>query len=53
METLESQFNELIASLAIHAKIGRWGSLESPFYEISEDQHGCFIYHQVKMNTIW
>nr|ATL62760.1 RNA polymerase beta subunit [Lasianthus sp. Kainulaninen et al. 17] len=26
----------LIGSLAIHAKIGRWGSLESPFYEISE-----------------
>nr|YP_008994387.1 RNA polymerase beta subunit [Viviania marifolia]AGV02816.1 RNA polymerase beta subunit [Viviania marifolia] len=26
----------LIGSLAIHAKIGHWGSLESPFYEISE-----------------
>nr|WBR76459.1 RNA polymerase beta subunit [Ceratostigma minus] len=26
----------LIGSLAIHAKIGFWGSLESPFYEISE-----------------
>ncbi|KAI5343690.1 hypothetical protein L3X38_011566 [Prunus dulcis] len=26
----------LIGSLAIHAKIGYWGSLESPFYEISE-----------------
>ncbi|XP_065859439.1 DNA-directed RNA polymerase subunit beta-like [Euphorbia lathyris] len=26
----------LIGSLAIHAKIDHWGSLESPFYEISE-----------------
>nr|YP_009141419.1 RNA polymerase beta subunit [Lathyrus odoratus]AIL55945.1 RNA polymerase beta subunit [Lathyrus odoratus] len=26
----------LVGSLAIHARIGRWGSLESPFYEISE-----------------
>uniref|UniRef100_A0A2N9GTC8 DNA-directed RNA polymerase n=1 Tax=Fagus sylvatica TaxID=28930 RepID=A0A2N9GTC8_FAGSY len=26
----------LIGSLAIHARIGHWGSLESPFYEISE-----------------
>nr|YP_009493863.1 RNA polymerase beta subunit [Triosteum pinnatifidum]AWN57813.1 RNA polymerase beta subunit [Triosteum pinnatifidum]URQ21482.1 RNA polymerase beta subunit [Triosteum pinnatifidum] len=26
----------LIGSLAIHARVGRWGSLESPFYEISE-----------------
>src|ERR1044072_3696345 len=26
----------LIGSLAIHARIGRWGSIESPFYEISE-----------------
>ncbi|KAL5581009.1 hypothetical protein UlMin_013451 [Ulmus minor] len=25
----------LIRSLAIHARIGHWGSLESPFYEIS------------------
>lgn len=41
METLESQFNEFIASLAIHAKIGRWGSLESPFYEISERSKGA------------
>ena len=43
METLESQFNELIASLAIHAKIGRWGSLESPFYEISRGTDALFI----------
>nr|YP_010308534.1 RNA polymerase beta subunit [Tripterygium wilfordii]UFR82722.1 RNA polymerase beta subunit [Tripterygium wilfordii]ULU22335.1 RNA polymerase beta subunit [Tripterygium wilfordii]WMW14063.1 RNA polymerase beta subunit [Tripterygium wilfordii]WMW14148.1 RNA polymerase beta subunit [Tripterygium wilfordii]WMW14233.1 RNA polymerase beta subunit [Tripterygium wilfordii] len=27
----------LIGSLAIHAKIGHWGSLESPFYEIFEE----------------
>ena len=26
----------LIGSLAIHARIGHWGSLQSPFYEISE-----------------
>ncbi|KAM3708051.1 hypothetical protein ACB098_02G071500 [Castanea mollissima] len=26
----------LIGSLAIHARIGHWGFLESPFYEISE-----------------
>nr|YP_009758407.1 RNA polymerase beta subunit [Salacia amplifolia]QIN90213.1 RNA polymerase beta subunit [Salacia amplifolia] len=27
----------LIGSLAIHAKMGHWGSLESPFYEIFEE----------------
>nr|YP_009495236.1 RNA polymerase beta subunit [Gentiana stipitata]AWO67068.1 RNA polymerase beta subunit [Gentiana stipitata] len=26
----------LIGSLSMHAKIGHWGSLDSPFYEISE-----------------
>nr|YP_010392177.1 RNA polymerase beta subunit [Wahlenbergia marginata]UPX07786.1 RNA polymerase beta subunit [Wahlenbergia marginata] len=26
----------LIGSLAIHARIGRWGSIESPFYQISK-----------------
>nr|YP_010176630.1 RNA polymerase beta subunit [Duranta erecta]QSQ72388.1 RNA polymerase beta subunit [Duranta erecta] len=26
----------LIGSLSIHARMGHWGSLESPFYEISE-----------------
>nr|YP_009436528.1 RNA polymerase beta subunit [Cyphia dentariifolia]ATG26803.1 RNA polymerase beta subunit [Cyphia dentariifolia] len=31
----------LIGSLAIHARIGRWGSLESPFYEISERSKGA------------
>nr|AKZ30113.1 RNA polymerase beta subunit [Goodenia rosea] len=30
----------LIGSLAIHARIGRWGSLESPFYNISERSKG-------------
>nr|AKZ30569.1 RNA polymerase beta subunit [Goodenia drummondii] len=30
----------LIGSLAIHARIGRWGSLESPFYDISERSKG-------------
>nr|APB96569.1 RNA polymerase beta subunit [Caucalis platycarpos] len=31
----------LIGSLAIHAKIGRGGSLESPFYEISHRSKGA------------
>lgn len=31
----------LIGSLAIHARIGRWGSLESPFYKISERSKGA------------
>ncbi|KAF3627765.1 hypothetical protein FXO37_29687 [Capsicum annuum] len=30
----------LIGSLAIHARIGHWGSLEIPFYEISERSAG-------------
>nr|YP_009862865.1 RNA polymerase beta subunit [Spathodea campanulata]QKD76240.1 RNA polymerase beta subunit [Spathodea campanulata] len=30
----------LIGSLAIHARMGHWGSLESPFYEISERSIG-------------
>nr|YP_010516283.1 RNA polymerase beta subunit [Striga asiatica]UXL88443.1 RNA polymerase beta subunit [Striga asiatica] len=30
----------LIGSLAIHARMGHWGSLESPFYEISERSAG-------------
>ncbi|KAF3654006.1 DNA-directed RNA polymerase subunit beta [Capsicum annuum] len=30
----------LIGSLAIHSRIGHWGSLESPFYEISESSTG-------------
>nr|ATG24873.1 RNA polymerase beta subunit [Lobelia heterophylla subsp. heterophylla] len=33
----------LIGSLAILARIGRWGSLESPFYEISERCKGARI----------
>nr|QWC55505.1 RNA polymerase beta subunit [Dahlia pinnata]QWS06202.1 RNA polymerase beta subunit [Dahlia pinnata] len=31
----------LIGSLAIYARIGRWGSLESPFYQISERSKGA------------
>nr|YP_009377642.1 RNA polymerase beta subunit [Linochilus heterophyllus]ARH09227.1 RNA polymerase beta subunit [Linochilus heterophyllus] len=31
----------LIGSLAIHARIGRWGSLESPFYKIYEKSKGA------------
>nr|YP_008994512.1 RNA polymerase beta subunit [Hypseocharis bilobata]AGV02940.1 RNA polymerase beta subunit [Hypseocharis bilobata]AKF43096.1 RNA polymerase beta subunit [Hypseocharis bilobata] len=30
----------LIGSLAIHARIGHWGSIESPFYEISGKSKG-------------
>uniref|UniRef100_UPI00315D7A29 RNA polymerase beta subunit n=1 Tax=Plantago erecta TaxID=197803 RepID=UPI00315D7A29 len=30
----------LIGSLAIHARMGHWGSLESPFYEIAEGSTG-------------
>nr|QYF09286.1 RNA polymerase beta subunit [Dianthus juniperinus subsp. juniperinus] len=30
----------LIGSLAIHARLGLWGSLESPFYQISERSTG-------------
>nr|YP_010464139.1 RNA polymerase beta subunit [Valerianella locusta]UUL71490.1 RNA polymerase beta subunit [Valerianella locusta] len=30
----------LIGSFAIHARVGRWGSLDSPFYEISERPKG-------------
>ncbi|KAL4190795.1 hypothetical protein AMTRI_Chr07g26490 [Amborella trichopoda] len=30
----------LIRSLAIHARIGGWGSIQSPFYEISERSKG-------------
>nr|QXI85183.1 RNA polymerase beta subunit [Sinogentiana striata] len=33
----------LIGSLSIHAKIGHWGSLDSPFYEISERSTGVRI----------
>nr|YP_009500907.1 RNA polymerase beta subunit [Passiflora auriculata]AXB37300.1 RNA polymerase beta subunit [Passiflora auriculata] len=36
IETSEGINAGLIGSLAIHAKIGHWGSLESPFLEISE-----------------
>nr|QOZ39058.1 RNA polymerase beta subunit [Dipelta floribunda] len=35
----------LIGSLAIHARIGRWGSLESPFYEISERPKGARMFY--------
>nr|YP_009435559.1 RNA polymerase beta subunit [Lobelia spicata]ATG25561.1 RNA polymerase beta subunit [Lobelia spicata] len=31
----------LIGSLALHARLGRWGSLESPFYEIAERSQGA------------
>nr|YP_010007314.1 RNA polymerase beta subunit [Passiflora vespertilio]QNR06157.1 RNA polymerase beta subunit [Passiflora vespertilio] len=35
----------LIGSLTIHAKIGHWGSLESPFFEISEgSKKGRMLY---------
>nr|QXE45759.1 RNA polymerase beta subunit [Haloragodendron glandulosum] len=35
----------LIGSLAIHARVGHWGSLESPFYEIYErSKKGRMLY---------
>uniref|UniRef100_A0A8S0X3V8 DNA-directed RNA polymerase subunit beta n=1 Tax=Spirodela intermedia TaxID=51605 RepID=A0A8S0X3V8_SPIIN len=37
----------LIGSLAIHVRIGHWGSIESPFYEISErskDKEARMVY---------
>nr|GEU35367.1 RNA polymerase beta subunit, chloroplastic [Tanacetum cinerariifolium] len=40
IDTSEGISVGLIGSLAIHAKIGRWGSLESPFYKISERSKG-------------
>nr|YP_009041047.1 RpoB [Tetraphis pellucida]AIB08532.1 RpoB [Tetraphis pellucida] len=36
IETSEGMNAGLIASLAIHAKVNSWGSLESPFYKISK-----------------
>nr|AVM83350.1 RNA polymerase beta subunit [Adenocalymma coriaceum] len=33
----------LIGSLAIHARMDHWGSLESPFYEISERSTGLYL----------
>ncbi|KAG4115052.1 hypothetical protein ERO13_D12G077902v2 [Gossypium hirsutum] len=36
IDTFEGINAGLIASLAIHARIGHWGSLESPFYKIFE-----------------
>nr|YP_009970852.1 RNA polymerase beta subunit [Passiflora costaricensis]QNE88470.1 RNA polymerase beta subunit [Passiflora costaricensis] len=36
IDTSEGINAGLIGSLTIHAKIGHWGSLESPFFEISE-----------------
>nr|YP_010621346.1 RNA polymerase beta subunit [Cuscuta epithymum]WBF90891.1 RNA polymerase beta subunit [Cuscuta epithymum] len=36
IDTSEGSNVGLIGSLAIHARIGRWGSLESPLFEISE-----------------
>ena len=37
IETSEGMNAGLIASLAIHAKVNNWGSLESPFYKISKN----------------
>nr|YP_010290408.1 RNA polymerase beta subunit [Carex gibba]ULQ64261.1 RNA polymerase beta subunit [Carex gibba] len=34
----------LIGSLAIYARIGRWESIESPFYKISEKKEGQMVY---------
>nr|QXO02736.1 RNA polymerase beta subunit [Cheirostylis moniliformis] len=35
----------LIGSLAIHAKVGYWGSIESPFYELSERSKEAQIFY--------
>ncbi|KAJ6800386.1 RNA polymerase beta subunit [Iris pallida] len=45
----------LIGSLAIHVRIGHCGSIESPFYDISERSKEAQIifYHQIEMNIIW
>jgi len=49
----------LTGSLAIHARIDHlWGSIESPFYEISAEKEKkkkrerWFIYHQIEMSII-
>nr|YP_010692399.1 RNA polymerase beta subunit [Juncus validus]UZM11361.1 RNA polymerase beta subunit [Juncus validus] len=36
IDTSEGTNVGLIGSLAIHARVGHWGSIESPFYQISE-----------------
>ncbi|KVH92181.1 DNA-directed RNA polymerase, subunit 2 [Cynara cardunculus var. scolymus] len=41
IDTFEGINVGLIGSLAIHARIGRWGSLESRFYKISERSKGA------------
>nr|YP_010316955.1 RNA polymerase beta subunit [Rhomboda moulmeinensis]QXO05229.1 RNA polymerase beta subunit [Rhomboda moulmeinensis]UNB13607.1 RNA polymerase beta subunit [Rhomboda moulmeinensis] len=35
----------LIGSLAIHVKVGYWGSIESPFYELSERSKEAQIFY--------
>nr|UDP56402.1 RNA polymerase beta subunit [Eucommia ulmoides] len=40
IDTSEGLNVGLIGSLAIHARLGHWGSLESPFYAISERSTG-------------
>ncbi|KAG9438764.1 hypothetical protein H6P81_021302 [Aristolochia fimbriata] len=35
----------LIGSLAIHARIGHWGSIESPFYEISQRSKEAQVFY--------
>nr|QXO02523.1 RNA polymerase beta subunit [Anoectochilus chapaensis] len=35
----------LIGSLAIHVKVGYWGSIESPFYELSERSKEAHIFY--------
>ncbi|PHT34493.1 DNA-directed RNA polymerase subunit beta [Capsicum baccatum] len=46
IDTYEGINVVLIGSLAIHARIGHWGSLESPFYEISERSTGTHVTSQ-------
>lgn len=63
IDTLERINVGLIRSLAIHARIGHWGSLENPFfynlenpfYEISKRSKKLWMLFlsQVEMHTIW
>nr|WVH38587.1 RNA polymerase beta subunit [Schlechtendalia luzulifolia] len=43
IDTSEGANVGLMGALAIRARIGRWGSLESPFYEISERSKGARV----------
>lgn len=61
IDTSEGMNAGLVASLSIHAKIGNCGSLQSPFYKISErwrEEHMVYLLpgededEKMRMNTI-